>query len=298
MLLFEQMSVFFIIMLIGYFLAQKNIWDEKTVDSISWAVVNICSPALIISGAVGEKMEMQTVIESMKIAVGVYLVLLVLGIVMPYILRDKENKSYTIMTVFGNIGFMGFPLIEAMYGKSALIVVTIFNVIYNILMYTYGIIVISGKKFEKADLRKFINPGIIACIVQFMIYFNDFSMPDFGVRCLTMISNMTAPLSMMVIGASVVGLSVMKLFTDFRLVLFSLFRMIIIPMIFYFILSIFIKDQMILGICLVMLSVPVGSMTVIVARQYKGDYETASRGVAITTLLSVMTMPLLFGVLQ
>ena len=97
---------------------------------------------------------------------------------------------------------------------------------------------------------------------------------------------------MMVIGASLATIDLKKLFTDGRLILFSVIKLIIIPVIGIMIVRQFVDNAVICGVCMVMLATPVGSMTAMLAQQYDGDYEMASKGVALTTILSVATMPL------
>ncbi len=164
-------------------------------------------------------------------------------------------------------------------------------------MYTYGIMVMSGRKFSLQNLKLLINSGIIACILEIIIYFCEIRLPDFMCDAFNMVSNLTAPLSMMVIGSTFADLSLKKLITDVRILVFTLIRMIMLPLIMFPAFKFLVTDPTLLGVCLVMVAVPVGSMNVMIAQQYGGNIETSAKGVAITTLLSVVTMPLLFLIL-
>lgn len=299
MILLKQMIVLAIMMGIGFFLAKKDILDPKTSKNLSWIVVNICNPALMISAALGENtLAKETLIKTVYIAGGFYLVLLILGFFMPYILRDKENKAYSLMLVFGNVGFMGYPVLASMYGPEAVLLASIFNIFFGVLIYTYGILVISGRKFELKNMKLLINSGIISAILEIIIFINQIKLPEFMTKSFTMIADLTAPLSMMIIGSTFVGLSIKKLIKDWRIMVFTLIRMIIVPIAMFPLFKLFVTDEMLLGVCLVMVAVPVGSMNVMLAGQYGGNIETSSKGVAITTVISVATMPLLFMLLM
>lgn len=299
MILLKQMIVLAIIMVIGFFLARKGTLDKKTSKNISWIVVNICNPALMINAALSEdRLEEALLIKTFKIAGLFYLILLIIGALLPYILADKKNKIYSLMIVFGNVGFMGYPLLQAMYGPKAVLIASIFNLYYGILMYTYGIIVVSGQKLSAKSLKLILNPGIIAGILELIIYFNEIKLPTFACDTVGMLSNLTAPLSMMVIGATFVDLSLGKLLKDWRIMLFTLIRLIILPLAMFPAFKLFASEELLLGVCLVMVAVPVGSMNVMMAQQYDGDVETSSKGVAISTILAVVTMPLLFLILM
>ena len=198
------------------------------------------------------------------------------------------------MTIFSNIGFMGFPVISALYGNEALLYASVFLIPFNILIYTYGILALKsndGEK-EKLDLKKVLNIGVFSCFISIILSFVQLPIPSFVKTTVSMLSDLTAPLSMMVIGASMATIDIKKLFTDIRLLLFSVLKLVIVPVAGLFLLKLFIRDQMLLGVCMVMLATPVASMTAMLSQQYDGDYELASRGVALTTILSVATMPL------
>ena len=109
----------------------------------------------------------------------------------------------------------------------------------------------------------------------------------------TRIGAVTGPLSMLVIGDSLAQIRLKDLFTDVRLLLFSVVKLLLMPALLLWGLRFFITDPMFLGVCLVMTATPVGSMTVMLAQQYDGDYRLTSKGVALTTVLSVATMPFL-----
>ena len=305
MLLLEQMIVLFILMGIGFFCYKKGIITDEVSRKLSAIVVNIANPALVLTGGMGEeKISGQELKLTIVISLIMYAALLALAMVLPRLLRveEKSRGTYRAMTVFSNIGFMGFPVINALYGSSALLYATFFVIPYNILIYTYGVSAIAGRSREKE--RKgfffflFFNVGFVACIVTIMIYFANLGLPAFVESTLTHLSNLTSPLSMMVIGASLAAIDLRELFTDAKLLLFSAIKLVVIPIIGLWVIRQFVDSELLLGVCLVMLATPVGSMTAMLAQQYEGDYEMASKAVALTTILSVATMPLVSGIMM
>ena len=250
-----------------------------------------------------EKIQGSELGQTIIIVVVMYGLLLILAALLPLLLRvEKESRgTYRAMTVFSNIGFMGFPVISALYGNGALLYASLFMVPYNVLIYTYGISAMSAgkKKQEKsALLGKVLNVGMVACIVSIIIYFFNIPLPAFVETTVTNLSNLTAPLSMMIIGASLATIDLKKLFTDGKLLLFSLIKLVIIPAAGVLLIRQFVSNEIICGVCMVMLATPVGSMTAMLAQQYEGDYEMASKGVALTTILSVVTIPLVAAIVM
>lgn len=300
MLLFGQMVVLFILMGIGYLCYKKGMITDEVSKKLSAIVVNIANPAMVLTGCMGEeKIEGRELLITGVLIVIVYSVLLLLAFIIPSLLRiDKKSRgAYQAMTVFSNIGFMGFPVVAALYGNGALLYAALFTIPYNILIYTYGVSAMSvntgtGKKKSTLSPGKILNVGVIACIITIVVYFFQIPVPAFIKTTTTHLSNLTAPLSMMVIGASLATIDLKKLFMDGKLLLFAAIKLLIIPIAGMMVIRQFLANEVICGVCMVMLATPVGSMTAMLAQQYDGDYEMASRGVALTTILSVVTMPL------
>ncbi len=298
MLLLQQMIVLFVLMLIGYYVSKKEYISDATFKQLSWIVVYVACPAMVISGSVnsGKMMEGRELFATLALTVLVYAVLILIGFVSPVILGvPKEDRGvYKVMMIFSNIGFMGFPLISSLYGTDALLYAALFQIPFNVLIYTYGILVLKKKTDdnEKLDLKKILNIGVICCIISIVIALFQIETPDFVKSTVSNLSNLTAPLSMMVIGASLTKIKFRELFTDVRLLLFCGLKLLVIPVVLLFVLKQFIANEMVLGVCMVVLSTPVASMTAMLAQQYEGNYSLASKGVAVSTILSVITMPI------
>ena len=300
MLLFQQMSILFIFMILGFICGRIKTLSDDSTKAISWLVVNIANPALILSSGVNNSGGIKGIelLEIFGLAVGIFVVLIVISMLVPVILRVKHDDVgvYRVMLIFSNIGFMGFPLISAIYGSDALLYASLFLFPFNILIYTYGIMAMrkkeTSKKKIKFQISKVLNIGVISCIFSIAIYLSGIHMPVVVKSSVTYLSNLTAPLSMIVIGQSLIHIKFRELFTDIRLLAFSAIKLILIPVFGLLVLKLFIDDSIILGVCMVMLATPVGSMTAMLAQQYDGNYSLASKGVALTTVLSVGTIPL------
>ena len=304
MLLLEQMAVLFIFILLGYICGKLKVLPDASAKSISWIVVNIANPALILSASMSEDKMLQgeQLLKAFGIAILVFVFLIIISTFLPILLRVQKNDVgvFRVMTIFSNIGFMGFPVVSAAYGETALMYASLFLFPYSILIYTYGIMAMRKKtaEHERIQWKKIFNVGVIACILSVCLYISDVSMPTVIKTTVMDLSKLTAPLSMIVIGQSMTHFKLGKLFADLRLMIFSVIKLILIPIVGILLLKLMISDAMILGVCLIMMATPVGSMTAMLAQQYDGNYEMASRGVALTTLLSVITIPLVSFILQ
>ena len=333
MVMLQQMIVMFLMMAVGYLCYRKQILTEEVSKKVSAIVVNVANPCMILSSALtDQQMQGKELVQTLAIVVTMYVFLLVMAQLLPRILCiQKESRgAYAAMTVFANIGFMGFPVLAAMYGNGALLYGAVFQIPFNILIYTYGVAVLTRKpgacakteqdvnaevdvngKSENIEngseqqgklqgtveiVKKIFNIGVIACIAAMLLYFLQTPVPSFLQAFITNLGNLTAPLSMMIIGASLAQMPLKELFLDKKLLLFSLVKLLLLPAVWMIMVNRVAEQEILRGVCLVMMATPAGSMTAMLAQQYGGDYETASRGVALTTVLSVITMPLLAAV--
>ena len=298
MLLLQQMIIMFLLMSVGFVGSKIGMITEETSKRLSAIVVNIANPAMIlVSGISDERMEGRELLSLTVVILAIYAVLLLLAYLLPVLLRvdPKSRGVYQAMTVFSNIGFMGYPIIAALYGSSAVLYGALYSIPFNILIYTFGVSALrkkeDGAEKKKLSLKEVLNIGVITSIISLILYLWQIRVPGFFTDTLNYLGNLTAPLSMMVIGASMTSISLRELFTDMRLLLFSLIKLLLIPVLGMLLIRQVVTNEVICGVFMIMLATPAGSMTAMLAQEYDGDYETASRGVTLTTLLSVITMP-------
>ena len=297
MLLLQQMLVLFIYMMLGFFLARKGVLDERAGKTFSWMVVNVANPALIILPTINKETTLspEQIWEALKLAVIMYVALIVIAKVITMFMRTSMEKNlYQMMMIFNNIAFMGFPIVAAAYGPDALLYSALFTLPFCMLIYTYGIVLITanGEKQEKLKLRSIFNIGVIAVIFALAMLFIKPDMPELVITANKGVSNLTGPLSMMVIGISLAGMKLKDVFCDKTLWLFSFVKLLVIPIIGTLIVIQLLDNDLLCHVCMVMLGTPVASMVVMLAQTYDADSELMSRGVALTTILSVITIPM------
>lgn len=300
------MVILFLLMFVGFLSRKTGVLSDSDCSGVSRLVINVTNPALLLTAGINQTdtLKGRQLLTAAALGIGMYIFLIIISYVMNLIIRPQEaNKNtYRVMTVFSNIGFMGYPLITAVYGLDALLFATFFMIPNNILLYTWAIRALGGRTGEKSlfhDLKKILNVGVISGILTIILYLTQVRVPEFIETSVKYISSMTAPLAMLVIGASVVNMDMKKLFTDVRLIIFCLLKLLVLPLIGLSLIRLCgINDPKLLGVSMVMLATPVGAMTAMLSREYGGDYDLASRGVALSTILSVATMPIVSMILN
>lgn len=302
MLLLQQMIILFIYMAVGFGCAKTGKLDLENSRTVSWLVINIANPALLISSAVnGEKgIAPDKLLEAAVLAVGMFAVLMALGWIMPKLLRVSEDEAgtYKLMTIFNNIGYMGFPVIAATYGNEALLYAAIFTLPFNMLIYTYGIHIVNQKNSKKADFqwRNILNAGVVSGIAAIILYLGNVPVPQFFKSTVSGLGALTAPLSMMAIGISLAGIRLRELFSDGKLLVYTAVKLLVIPVAGTLLVTRILDNDLLCHVCMIMLATPVASMVVMLAQQYDSNFELAAKGVALTTMLSVITIPIVSAI--
>lgn len=291
------MAILFILMMIGYLCQRLGYINDEVSRRLSSIVINIANPAVLISGCITEKRLAINVLANVFIVVIlVFAVLIIAAQFLPIILGVPKTDIgiYRAMTVFSNMGFMGIPMVNALYGSDAIIYIVIFTIPFNVLIYTYGVIVITRENHFslKKACSYIVNVGVCASVLALVIYLTGYTPPLIIRSSLNYIGNLVSPLSMMIVGASFAGMHVRKMMVNYKLLIFAFIKMLVIPIISIFILKQFVADTQFLGVCMVVLATPIGTMTAMLAQQNDVDSSIATEGIALTTLMSVLTIPL------
>lgn len=282
-------------MMIGYVACKKEYFDQEFGKKLSWLVVNVANPMLAISAVVNneEQIAKKDFYVTVLLAICFYAFFLILARILPRLIGVQKSDIgvYKMMTTFNNIGFMGFPVIAAAYGNGALIYAVPFSIMFNILCYTWGIQTLCGGG-EKGNWKRIINIGTISGIISIVLFFMQIPVPKMICSLSAGLSNLTGPLSMLVIGISIAAMELKDLFTDVKLLKFALIKLLAVPVAAMLLVCQVIDNRLICEVFLVMMATPAASMCAMLSQQYGGDYELAAKGVALTTILSVVTMPI------
>lgn len=295
MVLLQQMGILFVYMMIGYVACKKEYFDQEFGKKLSWLVVNVANPMLAISAVVNneEQIAKKDFYVTVLLAICFYAFFLILAQILPRLIGVQKSDIgvYKMMTTFNNIGFMGFPVIAAVYGNGALIYAVPFSIMFNILCYTWGIQTLC-RGGEKGNWKRIVNIGTISGIISIALFFMQIPVSKMICSLSAGLSNLTGPLSMLVIGISIAAMELKDLFTDVKLLKFAFVKLLIVPVAVMLLVCQVIDNQLICEVFLVMMATPAASMCAMLSQQYGGDYELAAKGVALTTILSVITMPI------
>lgn len=301
MVIFKQMVILFGLIMVGYMITRKKIVTKEFGRAASDFIVKVASPALILSAAMGDTASFDTgeIFRIFVVAVVFYMVMPVVAWIPVKLLRIPQNERnlFRFMTVFSNVGFMGFPVIESIYGRTAVFYASIFNMVFNAFIYTLGVSFMTGSSDRKIPFRKMANPGTVASLTACVLVFTKWRVPGIVVDFCSMLGGITSPLVMIVIGISLSDLTFREVFREYRLYPFAFIKQLVLPVLLIPVLRLVITSEYILGIVVIIIAMPVAALSVILSYTYGQDTALAAKSVFITTLVTVFTIPLIAALL-
>ncbi len=295
----SQILILFIIMFIGVTAKRAKILDNKMQDSISALLMKIALPALVLSSINFEQTPevIPNMISIFTITVISYVVIIFLSIGITKVLHYEKKTAnvFISLVVFANVGFMGYPVAKAFFAEIGVFYTAVANLVFTVFLWTYGVLLFNSQ--DKIDLKKLLNLGSISSLIALAMFIFKLRFPYPLHSAFDLLGKMTAPLSMLLIGALIAEIDIAKLVSDKKVYVVSLFRLILIPFATAYILKFMGFNEMVISICTIMACMPSGATNAIFATQFDSEPLFASIGVFITTLLSIITLPLTVYVL-
>ncbi len=292
-----QIMSLFLIMVVGYVMYKKNVIDDAATIRYTKLIINISLPSQIITAFVSNQgiVSNSEVLTVFGIAFVAYVIYAIIGIVYVWIVKvpKKQRGTFIFMTMFGNVGFMGFPVITAIFGEEALIYAVIFMVVFNVLVYSIGIMLINTNNNSGFSIKKLINMPFIAAVLSIILYFANIRLPDMVMTSLNFMGNITTPVAMLILGATVATMPIKELFDEWRIYLFIIVRLAILPLIALGLMQFVHVSKLIRGTVIVLSATPVATNATMLAIEYGGDTKLTSKGIFFTTILCMITIPLL-----
>ena len=295
----EQMVMIFILILTGFVLYKKKMISDSASKDLSALVVNVCSPGLVIVSMFNDLSQIprENVIFVGAISVIFYLFLIFFGYFLVWVLKVPGHlkNAYVLMTVFGNTGFIGIPVALAIIGPESMVYVIVFNFLFNLTIFTFGIMLLKkDNQGKKQSWKDYLSPGLLACIAAFAIYWFHIELPEEIETLAGYYGNACTLLSMIVIGISLAGMKVKDMMKNRRLLVFVFIRFIAFPILLALALRPVLSDLLIREVVLLMAALPVGNFPAMLCEQYGRDPKPIAEGIVVTTILSVFTITLAF----
>ncbi len=304
----QVMLTLFAIVVVGYIAGKWGYMGGTFDKKLSKVVIDITCPALILSSAMtGELPDRRYILPLLGISVLTYLLLTGVALLLPRFLTKKKDDEGVIgfAMMFGNVGFMGYPIVASIFGHEAVFYAAVLNVVNTFTVFTVGTMLIVGKNQEssvaekemsrKKMLRKVLysTPMLSAYLTMLIVALEIKDIPEFISQPLTMIGNITVPAALLIIGSSMSQLPLRALLGNGTIYATTLMRLAILPVGIHYLMTLLGFSSFVVGINTLVIAMPVATYGTILCLRHGKDTTLITEVTFITTLLAMISIPLL-----
>lgn len=299
-LTFNKIISMFIILIIGvlcYKLKFISIEGNKSLSSVLLFVVN---PVIIFMSFQREYEE--RLIKNFLLCIGFTILSQIIGIIISNLCFKKKFKNFEIdrfSSVYSNCGFIGIPIVNAILGADGVFYLAGYMLMFNILLWTHGYLTITGSKCDSSTLKTIITTPVNVCAaIGIILFFLNIKLPDTVADGLNYIGDMNTPLAMVIAGATIAQSNPFKALKNYKVYIVCLLKLIIVPLLTALLLCFIPGDNVAKMVCVVAAACPVAASVTLFALKFGKDAIYGSQLYAISTILSVISLPVVVRVAQ
>lgn len=296
----NQVLILFIILIIGFIGGKSRILDASGTKKLSEIMLFVTSPMLVLKSFFIEfsKERLVNVLWMVGLAAVVFLFSITFSSLIYSKFNDKVSAVLRFTAIFSNCGYMGLPLLKALYGDDGVFYGSFYVVIFQIVLWTYGYSMFGGKGSGKSMIKKILtNPNFIAVYAGLCIFLFSIPIPEFISGAVKAVGDMTMPISMLIIGAVISTTQLAKVFSDWRVYMSSAVRLVVMPVIAIFATKYLGIPALPRAVIATALAMPSAANTTVFAEMFDKDAVFASKCVSVSTLLSILTAPVIISLI-
>ncbi|WMJ86108.1 AEC family transporter [Anaerocolumna sp. MB42-C2] len=296
----DQILIMFILILIGYICYRFKVIDQGLNKKLSDLLLLLVSPLLIFNSY--QREFSKDLLAGLLISLGLAIFTHLFGILTAYVfLRNKTNSDVVIerfSTIYSNSGFFGIPIINGIYGSEGVFYITAYITIFNLFVWTQGLIMMNGVQDKKTMVKTLVSPTLISIILGFLFFITQIHLPKIMFNSLQYVADMNTPLAMIIAGVTIAQTNILKIFLKFRIYFVVFLKLIFIPVILLLIYSRLPIAIPVLAAAVLGAACPTGATGTLFAIRYEKNALYSSEIFAMTTLISLITIPIIMGLMD
>lgn len=293
LLVMEKVGILFVMIAVGFICTKIGMLTHKGIAEITSFLLRIVTPCLIVSSflSADSGVELPVLGISVLTAVLAHVLAIVLSLFTFRKTEPDRQKTLRFAVIFSNTGFMGMPLVQSVVGDSGVVYASVYIAVFNLFCWTYGYSMMSGGK--RASLKTaLLNPGVIGLVIGVPIYLLGISLPEPVLQPVQGFAALNTPLAMVVVGSHIAAIEWKSMFTDWQVYAASALRLIVAPLLFLGAMLLLRPEYPLFVGNVIQSAAPVAANAVLFSTQFGRDARLASKVVALSTLLSIITLPL------
>lgn len=301
-ILMEQIGLFVIYIIIGVILVKTRVLNQDTLETISRFVMKLALPVMIFANTVNG-VDRKSLIESLPVlwlTVFFYICTFLLGKGLSLIFHLQGNRAqvYRALSMFGNIGFMGIPIVASIYPDRGMLYISVFTIIDQLVLWTVGVKLTTPGGKGSFHPKKMINPCTTAVVIAVVMVVTGISLPSLLNTALVKTGATATPLAMIYLGGVFACMDVRKYLRVKEFYGIVAIKMVFFPILFYLVTGLLPIDENIHLTITLLAAMPAMSSIVMMARASGSEGDYAMGGIFVTTICSIVTIPATFWFLQ
>lgn len=291
----EVVVSLFSIILIGVIASKAKVITSELNKGLCNILLDITLPLMIVSAFIFDFDERMKANVIKSFVYSFIAVVISIGVSHVFLKPIKSKRKFMLQfaNVFSNCGFIGFPLINSIYGSEGVIYASIFNLFFTAAVWTYGIILFTGS-INKKDIKKvLLKPAIVAVYIGIIIMIFKIKVPEIILGTIKSVGSITSPLSMIIVGVILANVNIKKYLKDWTIYYSAFLRLIVMPLSIYFIFMLFGVNNVVSKTIVFLSAVPTATITTIFAESFDREAEYAAILVFSSALLSLITLPII-----
>lgn len=303
-ILVEQIEFFVIYMVVGVILIKTKILTQTTIEVIARFVLKLALPLLIFTNTINgvERETLFGTLSVLGVAVFIYFLayFLLFGMSKVFRLEGNVGSVYRALGMFGNVGFMGIPIISSIFPENGMLYISLFTIIDQMVLWTLGVKLTTPCESDggKFNPKKLINPATVAISLAVLFILSGISLPNVFNVALSKIGATATPLAMIYLGGVFACMDIRKYVGKVEFYGIVLIKMVLFPILVFEGFGLLPISQEICMTMALLTAMPAMSSIVMMAKTSGSEGDYAVGGISITTICSVITLPVICWILQ
>lgn len=296
----DQTIIMLILIMVGVLCFKAHIISRESNKDLSKLVLQVVNPAVIfMSYQTDYKSELvRNLLLTFALSVGSMAILIAAAYIFIRKKEDRETEIERFSAIYSNCGFMGIPLMNALFGMEGVFYLTAYITVFNIIVWTHGIILISGEKDIKKVIKVFYSPTIISIVLGIICFFLKLRLPEVPSRAFNFVVQLNTPLAMIVSGVTMAETDIPELLKNKRVYIVCALRLLLLPAILSVLLSLLPLDEKVRMTVIVAAAAPPAAMCTLQCIRYGRNSVYASELFTAGTVFSVATLPMMVRITE
>lgn len=294
-----QIFTMFIIIMLSILCYKAGFVDDNGNKTLSNILMYLVNPCIIFESY--QKEFDERLVRGLIISFGLAVAAHLIGILAAQLFIRGKNTDIInerMAVIYSNCSFLAIPLVNRIYGLEGVFYLTAYITVFNVFIWTHGVIFMGGRESRSEAVKALYSPAIVSVLVGLVLYFAQIRLPGLILEPISSISKMNTPIAMIIAGICIAQTDIRKTLFKWRIYLVCFLKLLVVPCILILIVKPLLGSGMVSGVSVIAAASPVATMCMIFAVRYDKDSRYASELFAVSTLLSMLTIPAVLFLLE